>query len=389
MKDLARLGVKAIEKGEVKYNLPVWKKESIRWLNNIYDWPVSRQVVFGIRIPVWYSVEKNPDLFVVFIDKKGNSHEGNIDDLIGKECYQLSEIKKGLQKVIAPTNAKYEVSKDSPGENYIQETDTFDTWFSSGQWPLVTLKYPQGDDFKNFFPTSFMDSMWDILFFWIARMIMFSLYLTGKVPYEQVYIHGRVDDEYGQKMSKSRGNVIDPIEFVEKYGADALRMGILVGGNTAARSTSFSEDKVRGYRNFANKVWNMGRYILKEIEDYKGNLPFYSGELEKKLKKEDKDILSKLKNVVETVSSLLEDSRFMDAGNEIYHFMWDELASGYIEHVKSREDKDTALPVLRHVYITCLKLLHPFMPFVTEEIWGKMPKTGNLPLIISDWPEAD
>ncbi len=393
MDELAKNAVNTIQENKVKFNQATWKNQMLQWLENIKDWPISRQIVFGIRIPVWYAVDKNPELYIVFIDKNGVSHEGTIRELLKDNKFELAEIKNGLQKLITPAEVVYEVSKESPGEQYIQETDTFDTWFSSGQWPLTTLKYPDGTDFKAFFPTNFMDSMWDILFFWIARMIMFSLYLTGEVPYKNVYIHGRINDAQGRKMSKSLGNVIDPLEFIEKYGADALRMNILVGGNTAAKNTSFSEDKARGYRNFANKIWNMARFMLLMLEDagvkkYDDLAP-YSEELAPKLTSADKEILKKYTALAKFVTTSLENYKFKAAGDEIYHFMWDELADNYIENVKTREgdDKLIALAVLRHIFLMCLKLLHPFMPFVTEEIWQNIPGLFEKDLIISKWPQ--
>jgi valyl-tRNA synthetase len=388
MDKLAKEATKAVEKGKVKFYLPRWKKELLRWLKEIHDWPISRQIVFGIKIPVWYSVEENPELRVAFLDENGNSHDGKITDLL-KE-YDLVTIKTGLQKLIAPLGAKYTVSRTSPGENFIQETDTFDTWFSSGQWPLTTLKYPKGKDFKEFFPTSFMDTMWDILPFWVARMIMFSLYLTGKVPFENVYIHGAITDENGQKMSKSKGNVINPMEFVEKYGADALRMGIVVGGNTSAKETALSEDKVRGYRNFANKIWNMARFMemmkaelenpLENAENIKKDSPLPTGE----------KLLKDTKKLIKEVNKNLDKYRLADAGNLIYQFMWHTLADEYIEEVKSKEnkkDREAGLATLDYSYKTCLKLLHPFMPFVTEKIWQEMHNGKTAPLMFSEWPK--
>jgi valyl-tRNA synthetase len=239
-----------------------------------------------------------------------------------------------------------------------------------------------------------MDSMWDILFFWIARMIMVSLYLVDEVPYEQVYIHGRINDEKGRKMSKSLGNVIDPIEYVDKYGADALRMGILVGGNTAAKNTSFSEGKIRGYRNFANKIWNMARFMLLMFKEdgYKkyDDLPSFSSEIEDMLSENDKKVVARLNGLIKGVTTNLEKMRFMDAGDAIYHFMWHELADEYIEDVKQRtgEDRKNGLIVLRHAFIMSLKLLHPFMPFVTEAIWGQIPRKFGGDLIVSGWPEV-
>ena len=266
--NLAGMAIDAVKKGHVNYNNDTWKKETLRWLENIHDWPISRQTVFGIRIPVWYEVSGQEDkIFATFIDNSGNSHENLLSSHFS-DGFSIKEVKAGLQKLIAAEGLKYVIDRGNPGADYIQETDTFDTWFSSGQWPLTTLRYPDGEDFKTYFPTSFMDSMWDILFFWIARMIMFSLYLAKDVPFKDVYIHGRINDEKGQKMSKSKGNVIDPLDFVEKYGADALRMGVLVGGNTAAKSTSLSEDKVRGYRNFSNKIWHLTNITWRSLSHH-------------------------------------------------------------------------------------------------------------------------
>jgi valyl-tRNA synthetase len=387
MHDLASEAIESIEGEKVKFNTPLWKNESIRWLKEIKDWPISRQIVFGIRIPVWYNVEENPNIFVRFLDKKGESVEGEVGVLLGK--YSTEEISSGLQKLIAPIDAKHEISRESPGEAFLQETDTFDTWFSSGQWPLTTLGFKHDGkhekDFEEFFPTTLMDSMWDILFFWIARMIMFSLYLTKKIPFEHVYIHGRITDKHGKKMSKSLGNVINPVEFIDKYGADALRMGILVGGNTAARNTSLSEDKVRGYRNFSNKIWNMARFMNLMTVDYGKRVPDFSKKL--KLTEEDKELLKELEKLIETSTKGLEEHKFKETGDSLYHFIWDVLADKYIEVVKNREDKDVALSVLHYTFSVCLKLLHPFMPFVTEEVWSHIFEENTPPLAISTWPQ--
>ncbi len=384
--NLSEKAINAVESEKVKYNKPIWKKDTLRWLKELRDWPISRQTVFGIRIPVWYEINGQEDkLFAVFLDKKGEAHEGLLSKHF-EEGYSIAEIKNGLQKLIAEAGLKYVIDRGTLGDAYIQETDTFDTWFSSGQWPLTTLHYPNGKDFKEFFPTSFMDSMWDILFFWIVRMIIFSLYLTGEVPYKQVYIHGRINDEKGQKMSKSKGNVIDPLEFIEKYGADALRMGILVGGNTAAKSTALSEDKVRGYRNFANKIWNMARFIKLMIGDYSEGVDFDGYTDIKGQSVEDKEILKGLDKLVKGVNSNFKKYRINEAGELVYQFMWHEVADKYIEHVKNIEnieDKKRSLSILRHVFLMCLKLLHPFMPFVTEEIWQNMPRKYKDPLIVS------
>jgi len=336
MEGLAEKAKEAIENEEVKFYLPRWKKEILRWLNEIRNWPISRQIIFGIKMPIWYSVEKNPNMFVTFLDKNGVSHDGKIKELLNE--YDLRIIKGGLQKLIAPIKATYKISRASPGKKYLQETDTFDTWFSSGQWPLTTLHYPKSRDFKEFFPTNFLDTMWDILFFWVARMIMFSLYLTGKVPFENVYIHGMITDEQSKKMSKSKGNAIDPLELVEKYGADALRMGIVVGGNTAANQTALSEDKVRGYRNFANKIWNMARFIEVMKEGLVKNMEEFNSLNKGKMTEKDEKILQELENLTKRVNENLAKYRLADAGNSMYDFMWHTLADEYIEHVKSRKE---------------------------------------------------
>lgn len=386
MEGLAKDAIKVIENEEVKFNKKTWKKESLRWLKNIKDWPISRQIVFGIKIPAWYNVKNNPDIYVVFLDKKGNSHEGRVGDLL--KSHRLEEIENGLQKLIAPLNAKFEISAEKPGPQHIQETDTFDTWFSSGQWPLTTLNYPNGEDFKKFFPTDFMDTMWDILFFWIARMIMFSLYLTDEVPYKNVFVHGRLNDEKGRKMSKSKGNVIDPIDFVEKYGSDSLRMGILVGGNMSAKNTSLSEDKVRGYRNFANKIWNMARFMNIMFDKFDEKVDLKAHKNEEAHTNQDKDILEGLEKIIKDTTNNLEKYNFKEAGEGLYHFIWHKVADEYIEHVKDSENKKTSLGVLRYVFMQCMKLLHPYMPFTTEKIWEYIPENNEGPLITADWPSS-
>jgi len=234
-----------------------------------------------------------------------------------------------------------------------------------------------------------MDSMWDIMFFWIARMLMFSLYLTkdskkgSQVPFKNVYFHGAIADKSGKKMSKSKGNTIDPLEFVEKYGADALRMGILVGGNTASRYSPLDEDKVRGYRNFANKIWNVARFI--QISEENAAVPFGIELTDKTLRSEDIKILTDCSALVESVTSKLNKYNFKLAGEEIYEFIWNRLANQYLEEIKDRKDI-TAKRTLKEVFSICLKLLHPFMPFVTEADWQELKQKGDLDLIVSNWP---
>lgn len=391
---LKKPALEVVLNGEVKI-YPKWREKTyIRWMEEMYDWPISRQVAWGIPIPVWYEVTQNSEskdqshnpnlsIQVTFLNKKGESVSGQVGELL-KE-YKLSEIREGLQTLIAPQGATATVQAESPGENYLPETDTFDTWFSSGQWPLVTLHYPDSADFDKFYPISVMETGWEIIRLWVSRMIMFGIYLTGKVPFEQVYLHGMVRALDGRKMSKSLGNVINPEEYTEKYGVDALRMG-LISGTANGKDFSFPKDKVIAYRNFANKLWNMARFYLMMTEKYEGEVPFYSPELE--TTEEDKKIVKRLSETIKQVDQLLEKFRFAEAGETIYHFMWDEVASDYLEKVKVREDKDIALSTFRYVFMHGIKLLHPFMPYVTEAIWQEIPRKCDKPLVISPWPTA-
>ncbi|EKD80546.1 MAG: Valine-tRNA ligase [uncultured bacterium] len=306
---------------------------------------------------------------------------GKIGELL--KTYSLTEIEAGLQTLSAPIVAKYIVSEKKPGEDYLQETDTFDTWFSSGQWPLVTLKE---DEYSSRYPTDVMATMSDILKFWVSRMMMFGLYIRGEVPFKNVYLWSAVTDGKGQKMSKSKGNVINPIELVDKYGADAFRMSLLFGNGEGGK-VPLSDDKVRAMRNFGNKLWNMARFYLMMSDELKTEIPWYEPKM-KGLAMEDKVMIKELNEKIKKITTQLEKYRFSEAADTIYEFMWHSVADVYIEQVKAGEDKTVALSVLRHVLLTGLKLLHPFMPFVTEAIWREMPKKHEEMLIVSKWPEA-
>ncbi|TXI33026.1 MAG: valine--tRNA ligase [Niabella sp.] len=387
---VADMAIQAIEDEEVKFNLPEWKRDILYWVKEKKPWPISRQTIFGIRIPVWYSVDENPAMVVSFLNKDKRLVNGKISELLN--TYDLDEIKSGLQRIFADTNAKFEVSKNAPSSKHLQETDTFDTWFSSGQWPFVTmLKNPS--DKEKYFPTSFLDSGYDIMFFWITRMIMFSKYLSGGlVPFKNVYFHGMVTDKNGKKMSKSKGNVINPMDMIEKYGSDALRMSLIVGGNTEARISPFDEEKVRGYRNFANKIWNMGRFIeLKraDFEDYKTQ--FKDFDIKKVQAPSDEKLLNELNSLVEKTTEYLENFKFKYAGEALYHFIWDDLANNYLESIKNRTDIN-ALLTLDYTFKTSLKLLHPYMPFITESVWQELYSEIHINcehpmLILSEWPK--
>jgi valyl-tRNA synthetase len=240
----------------------------LQWLDIMHDWPISRQVVWGIRIPVWYEINEasKKDIWVTWIDTARASHQGSVGEFLQKGIH-LEEITAGLQKVTVPSGVKqppYVVSMEKPVGDYLPETDTFDTWFSSGQWPLVTL---HEGEYKDRFPTDFMGTLSDILKFWVSRMIMFSLYLKREVPFKDVYLWSMVADAKGTKMSKSKGNVVNPIELIQKYGADAFRAA-LIFGNSEGGTVNLADDKVIGMRNFTNKIWNIGRfiYLLKNEE---------------------------------------------------------------------------------------------------------------------------
>ncbi len=398
MQPLADLGLEAVRTGEVSIIPQRFTNQYNEWLENIRDWPISRQIVWGIRIPVWYDTVSSPDIQVTFLDASGERHTSPLSEALSVG-HSLEQVKSGLQNLVAPINAEYVISEQEPGPTWIQETDTFDTWFSSGQWPLVTLQYPEGEDFKRFYPTSVLDTMWDILFFWVARMIMIGKYSTkstehpsGIAPFKTVYLHSMVTDSKGAKMSKSKGNVVNPLEIVDKYGADALRMA-LVAGAAPGNPISLSEPKVKGYRNFANKIWNIGRFVqMKQQELTEANVAYTPfSNLENALLPEDEAIVQQLQAVVQQVSENLDSYRFSDAALGLYDFLWNDFANGYLERNKTRafdtnsSDAAVYVAVTEYVLFTGLKLLHPFMPFVTEALWNSLQETDEM-LITSSWP---
>ncbi len=307
------------------------------WLENLRDWNVSRQIVWGIRMPVWYK-ERNQEL------KKSRTQDG--DDYI--------------------------VSVDSPGERYTQETDTFDTWFSSGQWPFATLKNAKEGDFDKYYPTNVMETAYDILPFWVMRMLMLGIELTEKVPFKTVYLHGLIRDEKGDKMSKSKGNVVNPLKLSEMYGTDALRMA-LVMSTAAGVDSNTGENKVRGMRNFANKIWNAGRYV-QELKESRTQ----------ELKTESNGVFAqKLEKVKEEVTRLLEGNKVGLAAETVYNEFWHWFCDEAIEKSKNAE---ISAENMKLGLKTFLRLLHPFVPFVTEAVWKEVfPEEGLL--IGQSWPK--
>jgi valyl-tRNA synthetase len=322
-KPLAKKALKALDNKETIIHGAGMEKVLRHWLMNIKDWNISRQIVWGIRMPVWYLKGK---------DKKD-----------------------------------YVVSKESPGKNYVQETDTFDTWFSSGQWPVVTLKTTKKKDFEYYYPTTVMNTGYDILPIWVMRMMLLGIERTGKSPFKDVYLHGLIRDSKGQKMSKSKGNTIDPIEMVDKYGADALRMALMMS-STAGQDKSVDENTIKGMRNFGNKIWNAARFV--------------QGMDDVKVKDEADWIREGLKKNIKSVSKKLDSLRIGLAAEQVYHWFWHEYCDVYIEASKKGEvSKETMIDILK----VNLKLLHPFVPFVTEAVWQEMGFEGLL--IEQEWPD--
>ncbi|OGY40750.1 MAG: valine--tRNA ligase [Candidatus Brennerbacteria bacterium RIFOXYD1_FULL_41_16] len=359
-----------------------FEKMYFDWMENIKDWNISRQVVWGPRIPAWYCLDCNDSIQVNFLNKNKEAISGLYKDL--KDVHPFEEMKSGLQSLFASKESSYQLQDGAcshcRGKNVLQETDTFDTWFLSGQWPVSTLKSNPGD-LEYFYPTSILDTLWDILFFWVGRMMMLGIYLTDKVPFKIVHLHARVVDKHGKKMSKSKGNVIDPLLMVNQYGADSLRLALVMGVGPAS-DVSLSDEKVRGMRNFTTKLWNIGRFIA--MSDHELGIP----ESLNDLTEDDEKIINSLNEQIKSVTAGNECFRFGQSSEDLYRFIWHEFADFYIESSKERikaGDK-VVFSVLNHVFSTCLKLLHPFMPFVTEALWQEMYSENGSLLIKEPWP---
>ena len=363
MKPLAEPAIKVVEQGKIKFIPPRFKKVYLHWLRNIRDWPISRQIIWGIRIPAWYCT--NQDCDNVTYERINEQSQFVIYDPI-----------ISINKPVCP-----KCGLDNTDRPY----EVFDTWFSSGQWPFLALGYPDGKDYKTFYPTDVMETGWDILFFWVARMVMLGIARTGKIPFKTVYLHGLVRDKDRQKMSKSKGNVMDPLGVAEQYGTDAVRMALTIG-NLPGNDAVISEEKIRGYRNFANKIWNATRFVLMHA-------PTAPVKNKVKYTKQDTQMLAKLKKLSKDTTADLEKYRFHHAADRLYHFFWHYYADEVIEKMKPRlgatdesPEKATAQAVLLEFHATLIKLLHPFMPFVTEEIWTHMPGEHKNLLLVERWP---
>jgi valyl-tRNA synthetase len=339
MQPLARPAIEALKTGKVAFHPESKKQQLINYLEGLKDWNISRQIAWGIPIPAYQNVD-------------------DADEWI----YDDADLSKEI------------VEKD--GKTYRRDPDVFDTWFSSGSWPYSTLDYPDGQDYKDFYPLSLMETGFDILFPWVSRMLMLGLYITGEVPFKTVYLHGLVLDEHGQKMSKSKGNVVNPMDFIGEYGSDALRMG-LITGQSAGNNQPFGLPKVIGARNFCNKLWNIARYVEGIVED-RPNLPAPAAQSDA-----DHWVLLRLKQTADLIAKNLENYRFSEAYDTLYHFVWDDFADWYIEASKAEENK----PLLAFALESILKLAHPFAPFLTETIWQTLAWEDGTMLVTSTWPE--
>jgi len=347
----AKAALEAVRNGTIEIVPERFVKVWYHWLENIQPWCISRQLWWGHRIPAWY-------------------------------CQECGEITVARED---PTHCAHCNSTQLE-----QDPDVLDTWFSSGLWPFSTLGWPdETPDLERYYPTTMMETGYDILFFWVARMVMMGLSFTGQAPFRTVYLHGLVRDEHGQKMSKTKNNVIDPIEVMDEYGTDALRFTLLTG-SSPGNDMNLSIDRIAANRNFANKIWNAARFLVTNLngEEPTGQPPTEG------LSLPDRWILSRLHRLIANVNRLFDSYQYGEAGRQIYDFLWGEYADWYIEIAKialygeDQQARRRTLHVLTYVLDQCLRLLHPYVPFVTEEIWQHIPHEGEA-LIIAKWPEAD
>ncbi|HVZ66817.1 MAG TPA: valine--tRNA ligase [Patescibacteria group bacterium] len=345
MEPLAAKGIEAVKNGKIKIHPDTFEKVYMQFLENIRDWNISRQNVWGIRIPAW------------FCEKCSNWEIK--DDGAPEKCSKCG-------------------SKD-----LVQDIDTFDTWFSSSQWPFATLMTTHARDYEKFYPTTVMETGYDILRWWVARMIMVGLYATDKIPFENVVLHGLVNDPLGKKMSKSKGNVVNPMELVDQYGADAVRFA-LIYGTALGHDQALSYPKLEAMRKFSNKLWNMGRFIeMNKPENLKLKTQNLEELKEFATNKTDKEWVEKVASLIKEVTENIENYQFHFAAESLYEFSWHQFADIYIEDVKNRVDENSYV-VLVSIYSILLKLLHPFMPFITEEIYQKLPHHGES-IMIASW----
>ncbi len=353
---MAKPAIEAVKNGSITILPERFTKVYLNWMENIRDWCISRQLWWGHRIPIWYC----------------------------RDC-------KGITVAIDTPQAC-----EKCGSTHIeQDPDTLDTWFSSGLWPHSTLGWPdKTEDFDYFYPTSVMNPGYEIIFFWVARMIMLGIENTGKIPFHTVYLHGLIRDDKGIKMSKTRGNVIDPLKVMKQYGTDALRFALMTG-TSPGNDSRLSEEKIQASRNFANKLWNATRFVIRSLETGGGSGGYSLLPSPSTLSVEDRWILSRLNRTIASVTELMEAFQFGEAQRQIHDFLWGEYCDWYIELAKIRlQANDTSpLPVLVHVLEKALRLLHPYMPFLTEELWQNLKKQAQWikgdSIMVAAYPEID
>ena len=357
IKPLAEPAIQAVEDGRVRIIPEAWKNNYLGWMRDIKDWCISRQIWWGHQIPAWYC----------------------------ETCYGSPFLRRSSDGApLIPSDAAVTVAKTKPAtcpkghsDALVQDPDVLDTWFSSALWPFSTLGWPkQTPDLKTFYPTSTLVTGLDILFFWVARMIMMGLKFMGEVPFRDVYIHALVRDAEGQKMSKSKGNVIDPLHVMEQFGTDALRF-TMAAMASPGRDVKLAEERIEGYRNFTNKIWNAARFLLMHLDGERAEMPAAQRSFP------DRWILSRLNAAISTVTHELEQYRFDRASSAIYQFIWHEYCDKYIEMIKpalkdqASEQAKTTRQTLAETFETMMRLLHPFMPFISEEIWQTLPHEGT------------
>ncbi|MDQ2973635.1 MAG: valine--tRNA ligase [bacterium] len=337
MKKLAAPAVEKLEQGSIKFYPAQKRDQVVNYLKNVKDWNISRQIAWGIPIPAFQNVD--------------DKDEWIFDERVNEEIIEVD------------------------GKNYRRDPDVFDTWFSSGQWPFATLGYPDSEDYSKFYPNAIMETGQDILYQWVARMICLGIYITGKIPFKDVYLHGMVRSEDGRKMSKSLGNVVDPKMYLDEYGSDALRMG-MISGRSAGLSAAFSPAKIVAGRNFCNKLWNIARFVEQKVGESTPNLSV------KPSTEADHWMLSKIQQSYEAVERLLEDYRFSEAYDNVYHLVWDDFADWYLESSKGQGSADFLAALLESILV----LVHPFAPFVTETIWQNLSWQDGV-LAAKQWPK--
>ena len=443
MKPLAEKAIEAVKSGEVKIIPKRYEKTYFHWMENIRDWCISRQLWWGHRLPVWY---KQENVKCQMSNVKTKTENVKSDNSNGVILNPPAGEMKNLDPSVANTLPQDDKNKstifvgETPPDDsgsWVQEEDVLDTWFSSSLFPFASLGWPNdADDYKKYYPTSTLETGYDIIFFWVARMIMMGIELTGKAPFNTVYLHGLVRDEHGRKMSKSLGNVVEPVELSGTWGTDAIRMALVIG-TTAGNDVNFSQSRAKGYRNFANKIWNASRFVLnslhpnspesnsnqrtnatisnviasthddnqetkQSLSDVISNDSERSREISREylemttenLSDQDRKDLERLDEIIIDVTHLIDQYKFSRAGEILYEYFWHEFADVIIERSKDRLEKDdsdakAARFVLWQILRSSLIMLHPFMPFVTETIWQEIPLElrGDKLLITAKWPK--